>query len=132
MTPETPRWSIAPYFFVTDVVAAANFYRDKLGFTYERLWGEPPCFCIVNRNGAELMLSLVEDSAIVRPNRGGNPESGAWDAYIWVPDVTALHDELVAKGVTITKGLSDRIYNNREFEIDDCNGYRLCFGQDLG
>jgi hypothetical protein len=27
---------------VDDVVATANLYRDKLGFTYERFWGDPP------------------------------------------------------------------------------------------
>jgi hypothetical protein len=25
-----PRWSVAPYFLVDDVVASANYYRDKL------------------------------------------------------------------------------------------------------
>jgi catechol 2,3-dioxygenase-like lactoylglutathione lyase family enzyme len=36
------RWSIAPYFIVDDVVAAAHFYRDQLGFHYERFFGDPP------------------------------------------------------------------------------------------
>jgi bleomycin resistance family protein len=40
-------WNVAPYFIVDDVVAAANFYRDKLGFDYERFWGDPPCVCMV-------------------------------------------------------------------------------------
>ena len=31
-----PRWSIAPYFIVDDVVITANYYRDMLGFQYER------------------------------------------------------------------------------------------------
>ena len=38
-------WTIAPYFIVDDVVETANFYRDKLGFSYERFWGDPPRFC---------------------------------------------------------------------------------------
>ena len=29
-----PRWNIAPYFIVDDVVTTANYYRDKLGFQY--------------------------------------------------------------------------------------------------
>ena len=37
-----PHWAIAPYFIVDDVVTTANYYRDKLGFHYERFWGEPP------------------------------------------------------------------------------------------
>ena len=27
-----PRWNIAPYFVVADVVTTANDFRDKLGF----------------------------------------------------------------------------------------------------
>lgn len=53
-----PRWSIAPYLIVDDVVATANYYRDKLGFGYERFWGEPPCFCMVWRNGVVIMLGI--------------------------------------------------------------------------
>jgi hypothetical protein len=53
----TERWSIAPYFIVDDLVASANYYRDKLGFRYDRFWGEPPCFCMVWRNGVIIMLS---------------------------------------------------------------------------
>ena len=54
-----PRWRIAPFFIVDDVVATANFYRDKLAFRYERFWGEPPCFCMVSRGGVVIMLSQL-------------------------------------------------------------------------
>ena len=37
----------APILLVKDVIASANDYRDKVGFSYERFWGEPPCFCIL-------------------------------------------------------------------------------------
>ena len=41
----------APILLVADVVAAAEHYRDKLGFRYERFWGEPACFCMPYRDG---------------------------------------------------------------------------------
>jgi hypothetical protein len=55
--PIRPRWSIAPYFVVDDVVATANYYRDTLGFQYERFWNEPPSFCMVYRSGVVIMLA---------------------------------------------------------------------------
>jgi hypothetical protein len=55
-TPPPSRWGVAPYFIVDDVVATANFYRDRLGFRYERFCGEPPCFTMVGRNGITIML----------------------------------------------------------------------------
>jgi uncharacterized glyoxalase superfamily protein PhnB len=130
-TPAKPRWSTAPYFMVDDVVATANFYRDALGFRYERLWGDPPCFAIVGRNGAHIMLSQIEGSGPMHPNRVSDPDGAAWDAYIWIDNAEALHDEYVQKGVTIPQQLRDQEYGCREFTIRDCNGFTIGFGQNL-
>jgi uncharacterized glyoxalase superfamily protein PhnB len=129
--PAIPRWSVAPYFLVDDVVATANFYRDKLGFEYRMFWGDPPCFTIVTRNGAAIMLAQFESSGVMRPNCVADPERGALDAYLWVDNADALHDELQEKGVAITRAICDQPYGCREFEIRDCNGYTLCFGQNI-
>lgn len=125
------RWYVAPYFLVPDVVTAANFYRDTLGFSFERFWGEPASFCMVQRGGIVIMLAEVEDKTLVRPNNLAEREGGAWDAYIWVPDADALHAEFAAKGATIARGLCDQPYGCRDFDVLDSNGYRLCFGHDL-
>src|SRR5947209_1652452 len=93
-----PRWNIAPYFIVDDVVTTANYYRDKLGFQYERFWGEPPCFCMVCRSGIVIMLAQLEKTGVMRPNRIVDPEGGAWDAYIWIENADALHAEFKPKG----------------------------------
>jgi hypothetical protein len=74
---------VAPYFIVDDVVVTANFYRDKLGFHYERFWGDPPCFCMVQRTGI-IMLSQLDTPGSARPNRLVDPNGDAWDACIWV------------------------------------------------
>jgi predicted enzyme related to lactoylglutathione lyase len=125
------KWNIAPYFFVDDVVATANHYRDKLGFHYERFWGDPPSFCMVSRNGVIIMLARHEHTG-ARPNHTVDPEDGAWDAYIWVDDADALHAEFISRGVKITRGLCNQPYGCRDFDVEDCNGYRLCFGHNIG
>ncbi len=124
------RWTIAPYFIVDDVVSTANYYRDKLGFQYERFWGDPPAFCMVWRSGIIIMLSQPAEPVGMNPNRLSDPDSGAWDAYVWIDDADALHAEFQGKGVKIVRGLCDQFYGCRDFEIEDCNGYRLCFGHD--
>lgn len=124
-------WSVAPYFIVDDVVSTANFYRDKLGFNYDRFWGEPPCFCMVRRSGIVIMLGQLEESGLMRPNSAVDPEGGVWDAYVWVEHADALHAEFKSKGVTIAREICDQPYGCRDFDVLDCNGYRLCFGQDI-
>jgi uncharacterized glyoxalase superfamily protein PhnB len=131
--PDTPAiakqfFGIAPYFLVRDVVTAAEYYRDALGFRFERFWGEPPCFCMPNRDGCIIMLSQVGDASIIRPNsKARNDES--WDAYVWVKDADALYAEVKPRGAIITyePTLQDE-YGNREFGVRDLDGYILAFG----
>ncbi len=125
-------WTIAPYFLVDDVVATAEYYAEKLGFHYERLWGDPPAFCMVKRCGIVIMLSQLRlQPGAARPNRLADPESEAWDAYIWTENADSLRAEFGAKGVKIARDICDQPYGMRDFDIEDCNGYRLCFGHDI-
>ena len=128
---ESTRWSIAPYFHVTDVVAAANYYRDMLGFGYDRFWGEPVSFCMVYRRGVVIMLSQHTDPAAVRPNRLADVHGEAWDAYVWIDDADGLLAEYRARDVKIVRDICDQEYGCRDFEVEDSSGYRLCFGQAL-
>lgn len=52
--------AIHPVFLVDDIVKSAEYYRDVLGFTFNRYWGEPPCFCMVARGAIEIFLSGPE------------------------------------------------------------------------
>ena len=78
----TTRWGIAPYFIVDDVVTTANYYRDKLGFKYERFWGEPACFCMVHRNGIVIMLAQLERPGLCGPIAPSIRRVEPRDAYI--------------------------------------------------
>ena len=119
-----------PVFLVDDIVKSAEWYRDVLGFQFDRYWGEPPCFVMLGRDNIEIFLSGPENPGekIMRPNR---KVTHAWDAYIRVRDVRPLYDEFKAKGVRIVRGPEDTFYFMREVEIEDVNGYALCFGQDI-
>ncbi len=112
-------------------MATANYYRDTLGFKYERFWGDPPAFCMVYRSGIIIMLSQFEESGLMRPNSKADPERSAWDAYVWVDDADALIAEFRSKGATIARDTCDQPYGNRDFDVEDCNGYRLCFGHSI-
>jgi predicted enzyme related to lactoylglutathione lyase len=124
-------WAIAPYFVVDDVVVTANYYRDMLGFRYDRFWNDPPTFCMVKRGGIVIMLSQLPVTGVMRPNRAADPEGEGWDAYVWVENADALHAEFRGRGVNITRDVCDQPYGCRDFDVQDVNGYRLCFGHDL-
>jgi uncharacterized glyoxalase superfamily protein PhnB len=127
---EMPRLTeIAPFFLVADVVKAAEYYRDRLGFTIRGYFFEdPPVFAMVGRDKLIIVLSLMESG------RGGSNrrwKGEALDAYIWVDDVDAIYAELRQSGADIVGPPVTRIYGMKELEVRDLDGYVICFGQDI-
>ena len=127
---EQKLFGIAPYLIVDDIFQSAEFYRDKLGFDFNHIWGEPPQFVIVHRDGVYIMLKSIGSQGNVRPNHHVYSDA-CWDAYIWVKDADALYEELRSRGVKITREIENEPYGCRDFDVEDNSGYILCFGQDL-
>jgi len=119
----------APVLLVADVVKAANYYRDQLGFTYDRFWGEPPSFCMVKRDGFIVMLAQAPAKARLMPH--WKVVDKMWNAYFWCDDVEALHAEFVRRGARIDYGLGIKPYGIKEFGIQDLDGHDIAFGQRL-
>jgi uncharacterized glyoxalase superfamily protein PhnB len=118
----------APVLLVKDVVAAANHYRDHLGFDYDRLWGHPPNFCMVMRDDHVVMLSQAP-AEVVRPH--WTVVDKLWDAYFWVDDVDAIYEEFQRSGAIIDYTLAVKPYGVKEFGVQDLDGHDLAFGQVL-
>lgn len=119
--------SIAPYFVVTDVDRSAEYYHEQLGFEVGDLFGEPPSFVIVSRDGVELFLRSFPGGAPT-PNRAGHREP-AWDAYIHVSDLDELFRELTERGARISRPPALAAHGVLEMEVCDPDGYILCFAQ---
>lgn len=81
--------SSAAVLLVKDVVAAANYYRDKLGFGYDGFYGEPPSFCILHRDGCYLMLRQTDDPKHVVPH--WTVSNKLWNVHFWVNDADELY-----------------------------------------
>jgi predicted lactoylglutathione lyase len=120
--------SVSPVLLVRDVVKAAEYFRDKLGFSFPRYWGEPPAFCIPQREGVFVMLNQVAAGDEFEPNAAYD---GRFDVYFNVRDADALHDEFKARGADIVCPPSDEPYMMREFQVRDVDGHLLAFAHDI-
>jgi uncharacterized glyoxalase superfamily protein PhnB len=119
----------SPVFRVADVEAAAEYCRDRLGFSYARFWGEPPSFCLPARDGVHVALELAHEPDDVRPN---GADGHGWDAYVWVVDADALFAEYEDAGASIRdEPTVKEAYGMREFTVSDLDGYVLAFGEDV-
>ena len=117
----------APVLFVRDVRAAAQHYREAMGFQFERFWGEPPSFVILARDSMHLMLKQIEDHQHIVPR--WVVSAGLWDMYFWVDDIEALYREFVERGAKIDYEPCNQPYGCREFGTQDLDGHDIGFGQ---
>jgi predicted enzyme related to lactoylglutathione lyase len=118
--------AIAPHFAVADVVAAAEYYREKLGFELLSYFLDPPVFAMVARDGIEIHLGKQDEGQTAVPNSAFRRIG--LDAYIWTNDIHKLAAELKERGADIVEGPVTRVYGSTEVVIRDCNGYRIAFG----
>lgn len=118
---------VAPVLLVRDVVTAADYYRDKLGFAYDRLWGDPPNFCMVQRDGLTVMLSQVQAGTQITLN--WQVVDKMWDAYFWVDDVESVYEEYQKSGAIIDYSLHLKPYGVKEFGVQDLDGHDIAIGE---
>lgn len=118
-----------PIFRVPDARAAADYYRDFLGFSPTFSMGEPPTFCKVERGPVAIFLFQTPDTA-ANTYRSALSEKFA-DLYVFVKDVDAIHAELSGRGADCLAEPKDYSYGMRDFNIRDLNGYILTFGQEV-
>lgn len=119
----------APVLLVRDVAAAADYFRDRLGFSYDRIWGEPPGFCMVRRDGQTVMLSQAPPGAALVPH--WRVVDKMWAVYFWVDDVEAIYEELRGRGASIDYHLGIKPYGVKEFGVQDADDHDIGFGQVL-
>lgn len=126
---------IAPQWIVDNLEETINFYVHNLNFKVD--W-EGTLFSIVSKGGVTIMIRQLKRQNLKRPNRVPFVASGwhtpgqeAWDAYIWVDDVDELYLTTKERPIKIIKDIQNTDYGNREFEIEDNNGYILCFGKEI-
>ncbi|MFT5144748.1 MAG: putative glyoxalase superfamily protein PhnB [Rhodothermales bacterium] len=118
----------APVLLVSNVEKSANYWRDAMGFRYEKLWGHPAHFCILDRGPFSLMLAQA-DPKDIKPH--WKIVSNMWNAYFWVDDATALYHEFKAAGAIIDYHLAKKDYGCLEFGVQDLDGHDIAFGERL-
>ncbi len=111
-----------PILLVKDPEASAAFYA-RLGFVCHGFFGDPPGFGVIQRGDVSLGLNRLAAP-------GPWPKE-AWAAYIYVANADALHAELSGEDLPYISDLRDQPFGCRDFEIEDIDGYRIAFGQDM-
>lgn len=116
--------SVTPILFVCDVSASARFFEAKLGFGVDFLYGEPPFYGSVSRDGVCLHLRFVHEPFFAA---AAATEESLILATIQVSDVRGLYDEFRAKGVDIPQALETQVWGGTDFHVRDLDGNVFSF-----
>jgi RimJ/RimL family protein N-acetyltransferase/catechol 2,3-dioxygenase-like lactoylglutathione lyase family enzyme len=121
--PPIRSYGLVPVLPVPDVRATAEFYRDRLGFAVQFLFGEPPTY------GAMLLGEWSVAGAVVHFVKSDAPPAVGLTLFIHAgPGIDGLCEHYRARGVAIVDEPATRPWGIRDFTLADCNGYRLRFG----
>lgn len=134
-----PAPALIPELDVADLSVSLGFYRDLIGFTLS--FDRPEeAFAYLERGPVHLMLQQADGpgrrfrtAPLERPfGRGINLQ-------IRVEEANVIHDRLLAAGTRLLLPMEERWYRrddrlrgNRQFVVEDPDGYLLRFYQDLG
>jgi catechol 2,3-dioxygenase-like lactoylglutathione lyase family enzyme len=118
-----------PQVFVTDMERAVAFYRDRLGFSVEYLYGEPPFYGLVVRGGAGLNLRHVD----ALPLDGAAREAeDLLAATIVVRNAEALFRAYEAAGLAFHQPYREQPWGAHDFVVADPDGNLIHFASRVG
>jgi len=116
--------SLAPQFLVDDLQAAIAYYRDRLGFEPDFIYES--FYASVSRDGFSIHLKCAPKTAADRIHRKQNEHL---DAYIGVHGIEELFEEIQGKGARLIRSLEVRPWAQKDFSVEDIDGYILCFSE---
>jgi catechol 2,3-dioxygenase-like lactoylglutathione lyase family enzyme len=129
--------SLVPELICADIERSLGFYTDVLGF-HVRFARPEERFAYLEREGAEIMLEQPTGRMFL-VGELTNPYGRGMNLQIRVGDVAALYAAVQASGCTVVLPLEDKWYRqdrvvrgNRQFVVQDPDGYLLRFFEDLG
>lgn len=113
-----------PQLFVADIAASCEFYTKKLGFRIAFIYGEPPFYGQVCRDGANLNLRYVDEPIL---NTELRYRERLLSASITVDDIKPLFLEFQAASVAFAQTLKTEPWGARTFMVRDPDGNLILF-----
>jgi catechol 2,3-dioxygenase-like lactoylglutathione lyase family enzyme len=129
---------LVPELACSDIERSLAFYTKVLGFAV--VYARPEeCFAYLDRGGAQLMLDQMDVGRTWSAAELEHPYGRGVNLQIEVPDVDGLYEVVQAAAAVIFLAIEDKWYRrddvlvgNRQFIVQDPDGYLLRFFGDLG
>jgi catechol 2,3-dioxygenase-like lactoylglutathione lyase family enzyme len=127
MTQKPTLIAAVPQLFVSDIAAACAFFTGTLGFAVEFVYGEPPFYGQVKRDGAQIALRHADRAVRDKITEAMTADTDMLAASIAVDDVAALYAEFQSAGAAFHQALRLEPWGARTFIVKDPDGNLLLF-----
>jgi catechol 2,3-dioxygenase-like lactoylglutathione lyase family enzyme len=121
-----------PQLFVADIKASCDFFAQRLGFAIVFVYGEPPFYAQVKRDGARLNLRCVDAPVIDPALRDRESLLSAAITVAAADEIKRLFLELQSAGVAFHQTLKQEPWGARDFIVKDPDGNLLLFAGPAG
>jgi uncharacterized glyoxalase superfamily protein PhnB len=112
--------SAVPVIATADVRSTIAYYMEVLGFREHFVFGDPPVYAGIERDG--VLLYLTDDARLATTLKNANLHP---DIFLWVQDVDRAFEEHQRNGAKIVEEIADRPWDARQYVIEDPGGYYL-------
>ncbi len=116
-----------PQLFVADIKVTSDFFSQKLGFSIVFMYGEPPFYGQVKRDGAAINLQCVDRPVIDPEYRDKESLLSAAITVATAEEIKQLFLEFQLAGVTLFQTLKREPWGAKNFIIKDPDGNLLLF-----
>jgi catechol 2,3-dioxygenase-like lactoylglutathione lyase family enzyme len=113
--------------YVTDMKASTEFFTSRLGFTVDFMYGDPPYYGLVKRDGARLCLRLVCEPVFVGDIRKREHLLSASITVDTADEIKQLFLDFQAAGVSFHQTLKKEPWGARNFIVVDPDGNLMLF-----
>lgn len=117
--------AVEPQLYVSNIEAACDYYGERLGFTVAFVYGDPPYYAQVYRDGVQLNLRHVDRLPFDSEFRAR--EEDALSATIIVEDAQLLAAEFEASSALFHQPLRTEEWGTKTIIIADPDGNLVAF-----
>jgi uncharacterized glyoxalase superfamily protein PhnB len=116
-----------PVIATADVQFTVAYYMRVLGFAEHFIYGDPPVYAGIERDGVLLYIARdPELASVLKRHPNLHPE-----VFLWVHSVDKVFAEHKRRGAVIVEEIADRAWDARQYVVEDPNGYHLKIAEPL-
>lgn len=119
--------STSAQLFVADIKTSCDFYRDKLGFAVDFVYGEPPFYGQVSRDRALLSLRVVGEPVFAGDIREREQLLCASLTVATTDEINQLYSGYQASGVRFQQAMKREAWGAITFVVADPDGNLILF-----